>query len=222
MGSSHPALLPFCGPPSLLPIFFSILPLPNSLLHSLRLCGEVPSLTRRRGEAILPRMATTPHPRATAGHYGCAGFAAYVEYLLRQGAGRPPRWVVLTVARDCANVDVGRLPWRPLAFWRGLRTRPPVTFGPAGFRPTLVDDSEPARHYAAFLGVGYFLPAPLDLLFARLWERAEGIVFRQYSAIDLALAELAVRHGRRARREGPAILPALIRADLCIGYAPVA
>ena len=154
-------------------------------------------------------------PRAARGR-GCHGFIEYVENLIERAAEeqRRPAWIMGTLARECANVDLRRLR-RPLRFWHSLRELPPVRFGRDGFRRALVDDYHPARHYCAFLALGFFLPAWLAVPFARLWEWAEGVVFGEYSPRDVALSELAIRHASALRRAGIDELPALIRRDLC-------
>jgi hypothetical protein len=153
-----------------------------------------------------------PHARLRS----CQRFIQYVEQLIGQAAreGRRPTWVMTTLARRCANIDLRRLR-RPLHFWRSLRQLPPVRFGRSGFRAALVDDYHPARHYCAFLAVGFFLPTFLAIPFARLWEWAEGVVFGEYSRRDVDLSVLAIRHARVIRRSGIEHLPALIRRDLC-------
>lgn len=155
-------------------------------------------------------------PPAVEAADSCQRFAAYAGALAGQTAAqkRGATWFVLELARQAANVDFGELrrPWR---FWRRLRQEPPVCFGPRGFRPALTDDFHPARHYSAFLLVGFFLPNPLGAAFAWLWERAEGWLLGSFSPRDVGLARLAVRHGRAVRHEGPAALPALIRRDVC-------
>ena len=130
------------------------------------------------------------------------------------GEWRRPAWFVLELARQCANVDFGELrrPWR---FWSMLRQEPPVCFGPRGFRPDLVDDFHPARHYSAFLLIGFFFPQPLAVAFSRLWEWSEGVILGQFSPNDVRMSQLAIRHGRAVRRAGPASLPALIRCEIC-------
>jgi len=156
-----------------------------------------------------------PIPGVESGD-SCQRFAAYAASLadLAQREGRRPAWYLLALARQCANVDFRRMR-RPLRFWRMLRQEPPVCFGPRGFRTSLVDDFHPARHYSAFLLVGFFLPGPAARAFGWLWEWAEGIVLGQFSPRDVGLSRLAIRHGRAVRRRGPAVLPALIQADLC-------
>lgn len=146
---------------------------------------------------------------------GCERFASYVEDLIRQSdaEGRRPAWLMATLAERCANVDL-RLLRRPLQFWRSLRRLPPVCFGRSGFRGELVDDYHPARHYCAFLAVGFFLPEWLAFPFATIWEGAEHLVFGEHSPRDVALSRVAIRHGRLTRREGIDRLPGLIRSEL--------
>ena len=152
---------------------------------------------------------------------GSQGFIRYVDSTIEQAEkeSRRPAWIILTLARECANVDLRRIR-RPLRFWRSLQELPPVCFGRDGFRPDLVDDYHPARHYCAFLATGFFLPAWLAIPFARLWERAEGVVYGEYSPSDVILSEIAIRHARALRRDGMSQLPALIRRDLTDNQSP--
>jgi len=146
----------------------------------------------------------------------CRRFADYVREVAARAApaNRGSAWFVLTLARQCANVDLSSLR-RPVRFWRSLREEPPVCFGPRGFRPALTDDHHPARHYCAFLAAGFFLPYPLAVGFGWLWEHAEGWFLGQFSPRDVALGRIAVQHARIVRREGPDALAALIQRDLC-------
>lgn len=161
------------------------------------------------------RPEALPAPALTCGD-SCERFALYAGALadLAHAEGRSGAWFVLALARRCANVDFGAL-GRPRRFWRMLRQEPPICFGPRGFRAGLVDDFHPARHYSAFVLVGFFLPGPLARAFGWLWEWAEGVALGQFSPRDVGLSRLAARHGRAVRQRGPAALPALIRADLC-------
>jgi len=166
--------------------------------------------------AGLPAQQTSETISAARRPDSCRRFVAYVAEQAERAAGerRGARWLALTLAHQCANVDFHLLR-RPLHFWRALRQEPPVCFGPRGFRGSLADDFHPARHYSAFLMIGYFLPYALAAAFAWLWEAAEGIFLGGYSRCDVALSRIAVRHGNILRRQGPAALAPLILRDLC-------
>jgi hypothetical protein len=92
---------------------------------------------------------------------------------------------------------------------------PPRSFGTAGFAAWLVDDANPARHYTAFVFVGFWLPALLAQAVLYAWEAAGFVRYRGYwSPADVLSGQVGIRHGRLVRRHGPAILPALIAHDL--------
>ena len=147
------------------------------------------------------------------------GYAAFIEYVSERAAQAPAgwsgaAWFILCVGEECANIrlqDVGR-PWRFLA---QAASAPPVCFGPHGFAPHLVDDRLPARHYVAFVFVGFWLPYPLAWLTLYVWEIAGFLRYGfHWSAPDLRLGRIGIRHGALIRRYGPTILPALLAADL--------
>ena len=104
---------------------------------------------------------------------------------------------------------------RPLRFLRQMAGNPPVRFDVTGFDPELVDDLNPARHYVAFLVVGFWLPALPALLVLAAWEVAGFVRYRGlWSNKDVRSGLVGLRHGRHVRRDGPHALPPLIRADL--------
>ena len=147
------------------------------------------------------------------------GYAAFIEYVSERAAQAPAgwsgaAWFILCVGEECANIrlqDVGR-PWRFLA---QAASAPPVCFGPHGFAPHLVDDRLPARHYVAFVFVGFWLPYPLAWLTLYAWEIAGFLRYGfHWSAPDLRLGWVGIRHGALIGRYGPTILPALVAADL--------
>ncbi len=145
---------------------------------------------------------------------GCTGFADAVERWAAEARERGAGWFVETLAREAANIDLSDLdrPWRVLL---RLDRAPPREWGTRGFRPELVDDIRPARHYTGFVFVGYTFPWPLAVLALVGWESLGTLRYRSFSREALVLGWLGFRHGRRVRRDGPEALAPLIRAELC-------
>jgi len=107
--------------------------------------------------------------------------------------------------------DIGQ----PLRFLKQLSGRPPICFGAKGFRTTIVDDKEPARHYTAFVFVGYWLPTLLAVLVLWAWELLGFIRYRgHWSQPDIRCGNVGIHHGRAVRKAGPSVLPQLIARDL--------
>ncbi len=103
----------------------------------------------------------------------------------------------------------------PLRFLRQMSGNPPIRLGNRGFRKDLVDDANPARHYIAFVVVGFWLPRPLADGVLWLWEIAGFVRYSgKWSRADIASGFLGIRHGRQVRREGVAVLPGLVARDL--------
>lgn len=104
---------------------------------------------------------------------------------------------------------------RPLQFLRQLAGAPPRRFGTHGFRRDLVDDQNPARHYTAFVFVGYWLPLGLGIVVLWAWELLGFVRYRgHWSQPDIRNGGIGLRHGREVRRAGAAVLPTLIARDL--------
>ncbi len=104
---------------------------------------------------------------------------------------------------------------RPLQFLRQLASEPPLRFGTAGFRRELVDDKNPARHYTAFVFVGYWLPLFFAIPVLWAWEVLGFVRYRgHWSQPDIRNGYIGLHHGRQVRRYGAAILPELIARDL--------
>lgn len=106
--------------------------------------------------------------------------------------------------------------WRtPLRFLQQMAGAPPTEFGTKGFKRSIVDDENPARHYTAFVFVGYWLPMPLALLVLWAWEILGFVRYRgKWSQPDIRCGRLGIRHGRLVRQQGPEILAGLIERDL--------
>lgn len=103
----------------------------------------------------------------------------------------------------------------PIRFLRQMEGVPPIQLGTTGFRRDLVDDPNPARHYMAFVFVGYWLPYPLALVLLWVWEVAGFVRYGGvWSAKDVANGLVGIRHGHWVRTVDPVVLPALIAAEL--------
>jgi hypothetical protein len=141
-----------------------------------------------------------------------AGVSSYVAEALQHGYGSA--WFVRQVAEQYAYIrlqDIGR----PLRFLRQMAGQPPIAFGARGFRRSLVDDKNPARHYMAFVFLGFWLPRLLAVLSLWLWEIAGYVRYHGlWSQRDVRNGYVGLRHGRLVRRYGPAILPGLIAAEV--------
>lgn len=123
-------------------------------------------------------------------------------------------WFILTLGEECANLRLQDL-WRPWRFLAQAASPPPFCFGPYGFARHLVDDLLPARHYVAFLWIGFWLPPLLAWLTLYAWETAGFLRYGlRWSAADVHMGHAGLRHGALVRRYGPLVLPALLAADL--------
>ena len=84
----------------------------------------------------------------------------------------------------------------------------------------VVDDYNPARHYMAFVFVGYWLSTLPAEIVLWCWEIAGFIRYRgQWSPKDIVSGKIGIRHGRLVRRYGAPILPGLVAAELAEGQA---
>jgi len=149
---------------------------------------------------------------------GVDGFISEVSRLAAQAqpgsAGR--RRFMLEAAEAFAFIrlqDVGH----PLRFLKQMAGKPPMQFGPSGFRPDVVDDQNPARHYMAFVFLGFWLPKWLAVVGLWLWEMAGTVRYGYWAGKDMAMGYIGIRHGRVVRAAGPTILPSLIAAELAAG-----
>jgi hypothetical protein len=105
--------------------------------------------------------------------------------------------------------------WNPYLFLKQMEGAPPLRLGIDGFKRSLVDDINPARHYTAFLFVGYWLPNRLSLLVLWLWELLGFLRYGFYwSNPDVRSGYSGLWHGRLIRRYGHTILPSLMARDL--------
>jgi hypothetical protein len=104
--------------------------------------------------------------------------------------------------------------WHPVRFLSQMEGAPPIKLGMDGFKHSLLDDTNPARHYAAFVFVGYWLPNFLGLLVLWLWELAGAVRYGYWSQPDVRSGYTGFYHGRLIRRYGHTILPSLMARDL--------
>lgn len=105
--------------------------------------------------------------------------------------------------------------WHPQRFLRQMAGNPPHQLGTAGFNPTLVDDRNPARHYMAFVCMGYWLPKWMAVATLWLWEMAGFVRYGgEWSWPDIRSGQVGIRHGQMAKRYGVVVLPSLIAAEL--------
>lgn len=124
------------------------------------------------------------------------------------------RQVVRRLGEDFAYIHLHDI-WNPYKFLRQMEGNPPIRLGTKGFRPDLVDDLNPARHYIAFVVMGYWLPYWLAMVVLYLWEFAGYVRYGfQWSEADMLSGLVGVRHGNVVRRAGIEVLPELMAADL--------
>lgn len=141
-----------------------------------------------------------------------AGVSAYAQQACRGKACTS--WFVRAVAADYAYIRLEDVV-RPRRFLHQMAGAPPVRVGVYGFRSDIVDDHNPARHYTAFVFLGYYLPGFTADLALYLWEIAGFIRYRgKWSAPDMRSGRIGITHGRLVRRYGPTVLPSLIAACL--------
>ena len=161
--------------------------------------------------ATLRRFHSPTMPEMTSGH------ERFLAYLQRMASQAPPGWpgsvwFMLRIGEDCAGICTHDVT-RPYRFLRQMAVAPPMQFGATGFSPAFTDDGNPARHYIAFVFVGFWLPAPLAIAVLYAWEMAGFVRYGGYwSPKDIANGQLGIRHGRAVRGSGPTVLPGLAAA----------
>lgn len=144
---------------------------------------------------------------------GLPGLIAATEQYIAEEEGDSAR-VVRRLAEDFAYIHFEDVR-NPYKFLRQMEGQPPIRLGTKGFRRELVDDKNPARHYMAFVGMGYWLPYWMAICVLYLWEIAGYVRYGfQWSHEDMLSGLTGVRHGNAVRRESVALLPALMEADL--------
>jgi hypothetical protein len=160
----------------------------------------------------------TPKQRRTGvkEQTGIAAFMADVKTRATNSvaARRSTRAFILEISDAYAFIRLQD--WRrPLLFLRQMAGQPPIKFGTQGFKCMLVDDKNPARHYTAFVFVGYWLPTPLAVVVLWAWEILGFFRYHgHWSQPDLRCGAIGIRHGRLVRHHGPTILTELIKRDL--------
>jgi hypothetical protein len=148
-----------------------------------------------------------------------SGLDRFLDYLQTMAAQAPPDWAgavwfILRIGEDCAGIRLQDVA-TPRQFLRQMADAPPLQFGVTGFAPELVDDNNPARHYIAFVFVGFWLPTILAMLVLYVWEVAGFVRYSGYwSPNDVASGRIGISHGRWLRRMGPAVMSGLAAATL--------
>jgi len=154
-----------------------------------------------------------------------SGFDAFCAYLQEKAAQAPTGWpgtvwFVLSIGEECAGLFTQYIFVDPLRFLRLAADAPPLQFGTEGFASSVLDDFNPARHYVAFVLVGFWLPRLLAIGFLYLWEIAGFIRYRgHWSARDIVCGRIGIAHGAWVRRAGPLVLPGLAAAELADRHA---
>lgn len=120
---------------------------------------------------------------------------------------------VLTLSDYCAYIRLQDVRY-PYRFLRQMEGNPRMRFATGGFKNGLVDDENPARHYTAFLFVGFWLPNGVGLVALWLWELAGSVRYGAWSQADIRMGYVGLYHGRLVRRYGHTILPSLMARDL--------
>ncbi|MCC6455079.1 MAG: hypothetical protein IT328_09070 [Caldilineaceae bacterium] len=157
--------------------------------------------------------AMSPAMASSASLRGLKGLISATRRYITEEEGQAGR-VVRRLSEDFAYIHLQDV-WNPYRFLRQMEGSPPIKLGTEGFRPELVDDHNPARHYMAFVAMGYWLPYLLALAVLYLWEIAGYIRYGfQWSPADMKNGLLGVRHGNAVRHAGIEVLPGLMVKDL--------
>lgn len=144
---------------------------------------------------------------------GLSGLIAATEQYIAEEGGDSNR-VVRRLAEDFAYIHFEDVR-NPYKFLRQMEGQPPIRLGTEGFRRELVDDKNPARHYMAFVAMGYWLPYWMAICVLYMWEVAGYIRYGfTWSQEDMLSGLTGVRHGNAVRQDGIALLPGLMDADL--------
>jgi hypothetical protein len=173
------------------------------------------------------RNAYNPHDRAGGGApssgaplamSGLAGLIAATRRYIDEDHGESGK-VVQRLAEDFSYIRLQDMV-KPYQFLRQMEGNPPIQLGTKGFRRELVDDHNPARHYMAFVAMGYWLPYLLAIVVLYLWEIAGYVRYGfQWSPEDMRSGWTGVRHGNAVRHQGIEVLPGLMVADLAADSA---
>jgi hypothetical protein len=149
------------------------------------------------------------------------GVQAFGADVAQQAAEMGSDWpskvqFILCIGERYGNIRLQDLR-RPLRFLKQLISAPPRGFGVSGFKAELVEDAKdnPARHYIAFVFVGFWLPALLGSGVLYTWEILGFFRYGgHWSVPDVRIGKLGLQHGAQVRRHGPQVLPMLIIRDL--------
>ena len=152
---------------------------------------------------------------------GLAGLIASARRMIAEENGNSDR-VVRRLSEDFAYIRLQDV-WNPYRFLRQMEGNPPIRLGTQGFRQELIDDHNPARHYMAFVAMGYWLPYVLAMVVLYLWEVAGYLRYGfKWSEADMLSGLTGVRHGNAVRHQGIAVLPGLMEKDLAARNVPSA
>jgi len=146
------------------------------------------------------------------------GINAFIRFIRAQVNEASPGWkgtvgFILRISEDCAFIRLQDI-WHPVRFFKQMSGKPPIRFGTQGFKKELLDDQNPARHYIAFVFVGFWLPYPLAALVLWLWEALGFLRYGFFSQPDMELGWIGIAHGAQVRRHGATVLPHLIEQGL--------
>lgn len=163
-----------------------------------------------------PQTSKSIPPQEMAAHESARGLSGLVvatrRYIAEEGGDSAS--VVRRLAEDFAYIHLHDVR-NPYKFLRQMEGAPPIRLGTEGFRKDIVDDQNPARHYMAFVALGYWLPQLVALAMLYLWEIAGFVRYGfKWSHEDLTCGLLGVRHGHAVRRTGVEVLPMLMARDL--------
>ena len=162
------------------------------------------------GYVMGDRAAHNKHPLHMR---GLSGLLAATRQYIAEEDGDSAR-VVQRLAADFAFIHLHDVR-NPYKFLRQMEGEPPIRLGTQGFRRELVDDHNPARHYMAFVAMGYWLPYVLAMGVLYLWEVAGYVRYGfKWSDEDMLSGMTGVRHGNAVRHHGVSVLPELMAADL--------
>ena len=148
------------------------------------------------------------------------GFDAFLSDVRQRAAAAPPDWAgtkqfIQEISDHYAFVRPQEIFTHPLRFLKQAAGEPPIRFGTKGFNRSLVDDDNPARHYTAFVFIGFWLPALLAFAVLWAWEILGFLRYRfKWSQPDIRSGYVGIRHGQAVRRNGAHVLPDLIAQDL--------
>jgi len=148
------------------------------------------------------------------------GFDAFLTDVRQRAAAAPPDWAgtkqfIHEIGDRYAFVRPQEILTHPLRFLKQAAGEPPVRFGTQGFNRSLVDDDNPARHYTAFVFIGFWLPSLLAFALLWSWEILGFLRYRfKWSQPDIRSGYVGIHHGRAVRRDGAHVLPDLIAQDL--------